>query len=119
MAKFYAKLMQSLLELGVEVGVNELPMKFLTPCPFQLGPHPRLFMTGDFAQRLWPYFAAVQARAKRISDILHRQMQSGAFLLGKLRLAVTRFSGRRAPSFPAGGGVPNLPEDVVPRAYYS
>ena len=35
------------------------------------------------------------------------------FFWGSFDLAVTRFSGRRAPPFPAARGVPNLPEAVV------
>jgi hypothetical protein len=37
------------------------------------------------------------------------------FFWGSFDLAVTRFSGRRAPLHP--GGVPNLPDDVVREAY--
>jgi hypothetical protein len=42
-------------------------------------------------------------------------MQSGAFFWGSFDLAVTRFSGRRAPEQP--GGVPNLPDWVAREAY--
>ena len=37
------------------------------------------------------------------------------FFWGSFDLAVTRFSGRRAPLHP--GGVPNLPDDVTQEAY--
>jgi hypothetical protein len=37
------------------------------------------------------------------------------FFWGSFDLAVTRFSGRRAPSHP--GGVPNLPDEVAREAY--
>jgi hypothetical protein len=42
-------------------------------------------------------------------------VQSHAFFWGSFGLAVTRFSGRRAPRHP--GGVPNLADDVVCEAY--
>jgi len=42
-------------------------------------------------------------------------MQSCSFVLGGFDLAVTRFSGRKAPKYP--GGVPNMPLDVMQEAY--
>jgi hypothetical protein len=39
------------------------------------------------------------------------------FFWGSFDLAVTRFSGRRAPPFPLSSSVPNLPEAVVLDAY--
>ena len=46
---------------------------------------------------------------------LSRQGKPGAFLLGSFDLAVTRFSGRRAPLYPGGG--PNCPIPFVQEAY--
>jgi hypothetical protein len=42
-------------------------------------------------------------------------MQPGPFFRGSFDLAVTRFSGRRAPQHP--GGVPHLPDAVTREAY--
>ena len=39
------------------------------------------------------------------------------FFWGSFDLAVTRFSGRRAPKFSGAGSVPNMPEAVVLDAY--
>jgi hypothetical protein len=39
------------------------------------------------------------------------------FFWGSFDLAVTRFSGRRAPPMPSGGSVPNLPDAVTQDAY--
>src|SRR5262245_18449222 len=48
---------------------------------------------------------------------VHRQMQPGAFFLVDLDLAVTRFSGRKAPLFTPRGAVPNMPAAVELDAY--
>ena len=50
-----------------------------------------------------------------VPDLLPRQGEPGTPLLGELRFAVTRFSGRTAPRHP--GGVPGLPDAVTREAY--
>ena len=76
--------------------------------------HPRLLRP---RLRRAPLAPAHQGRAGavRVPHRLHRQMQPGSLLLGSFDLAVTRFSGRRAPLHP--GGVPHLPDAVAQEAY--
>ena len=54
-------------------------------------------------------------RLQPLLGSLSRQVQSGAFLLGALDLAITRFSGRRAPMY--SGGAPYVHPHVMHESY--
>ena len=82
--------------------------------PVQRGSCPRL-LRSRLRRAALAGPAAGESGVACVSDVVHRQVQPGSFLLGKFRLAVTRFSGRRAPLHP--GGVPNLPDAVAQEAY--
>jgi len=67
--------------------------------PVRPGPHPRLVRSRLRQPVLAdPRFGGRDF--KRIPRTLHRQGQPGAFFWGSFDLAVTRFSGRRAPEIP-------------------
>ena len=91
-ADFYADLMRSLAELGIEVRINELPNEIPDAIRFSED-HAHTSYDRDFIGKCSP---------------VH-------FFWGSFDLAVTRFSGRRAPLHP--GGVPNLPDAVTQEAY--
>jgi len=113
-ADFYARVIGLLDELGIAVTINEMPNEVPDPIPF---PDDRVHASydPDAAHRFWR--ALVQA------DRVFKLFRSGFlgksspvhFFWGSFDLAVTRFSGRRAPAHP--GGVPGLPDDVTREAY--
>jgi len=115
-AEFYADLMRSLSELGVEVRINQLPNEIPDAIPFS---EDRIHASydSDFAQRLWRVLLQSERVFSRFRTSFIGKCSPVHFFWGSFDLAVTRFSGRRAPPFPAGGGVPNLPEGVVRDAY--
>jgi hypothetical protein len=114
-AEFYAAVMAALEELGLPVRIDERPSEVPDGIPFS---EDRTHSAYDaaYAHRFW--------RVLLQADRILRQFRTGFlgksspvhFFWGSFDLAVTRFSGRRAPPHP--GGVPSLP-DVVAREAYS
>jgi hypothetical protein len=113
-ADFHDRLMGLLREVGVEVAINARPSEIADAIPFAQD-HTHASYDGAAAQRFW--------RALLVADRLLKLFRSGFigkvspvhFFWGSFDLAVTRFSGRRAPPHP--GGVPGLPDAVVREAY--
>jgi hypothetical protein len=113
-ASFYAATMAALAELGIAVTIDEMPNELPDPVRFSL----------DTAHA--SYDPDAVGRFLRIlvnSDRVFKQFRTSFvgkaspvhFFWGSFDLAVTRFSGRRAPRHP--GGVPNLPDAVAHEAY--
>jgi len=113
-ASFYVAVMAALAELGIAVDIDEMPNELPDPVRFSL----------DTAHA--SYDPDAIGRLLQIlvnSDRVFKQFRTGFlgkaspvhFFWGSFDLAVTRFSGRRAPRHP--GGVPNLPDAVASEAY--
>ncbi|MGC9956987.1 DUF5996 family protein [Roseiarcus sp.] len=113
-ADFYRATIDLLASMGVAVAIKETPNEVPNPIRFS---EDRIHASYDAAaaHRFWR--ALVQA------DRVFKLFRSGFlgkaspvhFFWGSFDLAVTRFSGRRAPLHP--GGVPGLPDAVVREAY--
>ena len=110
-ADCYADLMRSLSELGVKVRINELPNEIPDAIRFSED-HVHASYDREFAQRFWRILAQSTLVLGRFRTAFIGKCSPVHFFWGSFDLAVTRFSGRRAPPFPAGGGVPNMPEAV-------
>ena len=113
-ASFYAATLAALAELGIAVAIDEMPNELPDQIKF----------SEDTAHA--SYDADAVGRFLQIlvnSDRVFKQFRTGFlgkaspvhFFWGSFDLAVTRFSGRRAPRHP--GGVPNLPDAVAHEAY--
>jgi hypothetical protein len=113
-ADFYGRITEMLLSLGVAVTIDDLPNEILNPIRFSED-RVHAAYDGAAAHRFWR--ALIQA------DRVFKEFRSGFlgkaspvhFFWGSFDLAVTRFSGRRAPLHP--GGVPGLSNAVVQEAY--
>ena len=113
-AEFYRKLLDALRSIGIAVKINDMPNELPNPIRFS---EDRVHASYDpgAAHRFWR--ALIQA------DRIFKLFRSGFlgkvspvhFFWGSFDLAVTRFSGRRAPPHP--GGVPHLPDAVAREAY--
>ena len=113
-ADFHAATFDLLASMGIAVAIKETPNEVPNPIRFS---QDRIHASYDAAaaHRFWR--ALVQA------DRIFKLFRSGFlgkaspvhFFWGSFDLAVTRFSGRRAPLHP--GGVPGLPDAVVREAY--
>jgi hypothetical protein len=113
-ATFYAQLMQGLSEVGVPVRVDAVPNEISDPIPFAEDNTHRAY-DRDFANRFW----RVLLRSHEVLSLFRTSFLGKVspvhFFWGSFDLAVTRFSGRRAPLHP--GGIPHLPDAVVREAY--
>ena len=113
-ASFYAAVMADLAELGIHVAIDEKPNEL--PEPIRFSQDNRHASYDPSAVRR---FFQILANADRV----FKQFRTGFlgkaspvhFFWGSFDLAVTRFSGRRAPRHP--GGVPHLSDEVAVEAY--
>jgi Family of unknown function (DUF5996) len=115
-ADLYANVMRSLFDLGIDVRIHELPNEIPGAIRFS---EDRVHASYDreFAQRFWRILLQSARVLERSRTSFIGKCSPVHFFWGSFDLAVTRFSGRRAPRFPAGTSVPNMPEAVVLDAY--
>jgi hypothetical protein len=113
-ASFYAATMVTLTELDISVTIDEMPNEL---------PDPVRFSEDNFHASYDPDAIRRFLQILVNCDRVFKQFRTGFlgkaspvhFFWGSFDLAVTRFSGRRAPRHP--GGVPNLPDAVAHEAY--
>lgn len=113
-ADFYAEFMAALAALGLKIKIWTMPVEIQDPIPFEQDRQHRVYVP-EHAQRFW--------RILKQADRVLQQFRGGFlgkcspvhFFWGSFDLAVTRFSGRPAPSHP--GGIPHLPDWVTRLAY--
>ncbi len=113
-ADFYQEVMNTLKDLGIEVQIWTMPQEIADAIPFEQD-HQHHAYDPESAQRFWQ----ILVQANRIMTVF-RSYYIGKcspvhFFWGSFDLAVTRFSGRRAPEHP--GGVPNMADWVTREAY--
>jgi hypothetical protein len=112
-AEFYAEVMQRLSALGLDTRIWTMPVEIPDPIAFE---NDRVHGAYDpeYAHRFWRVlvqtdrvFTAFRARFIGKASPVH-------FFWGSFDLAVTRFSGRRAPPHP---GAPGVADRVTREAY--
>jgi hypothetical protein len=113
-ADFYAEVVRSLAELGVEVRIHEMPNELPEPIRFSED-RTHASYDRDFAERHWRILMEVERVLFKFRTSFIGKCSPVHFFWGSFDLAVTRFSGRRAPLHP--GGVPYLPDAVAQEAY--
>jgi len=113
-ASFYAAIMAELAQLGIHVAINEMPNELPEPIRF-LQDHQHASYDPDAVQRFLQILVNAERVFKHFRTAFLGKASPVHFFWGSFDLAVTRFSGRRAPRHP--GGVPHLPDDVVAEAY--
>ena len=113
-ADFHDRLMAALRKLGISVKINDLPCEIDGAIRFTAD-HEHASYDAEYAHRFWR--ALVQA------DRVFKQFRTGFlgkcspvhFFWGSFDLAVTRFSGRRAPIF--SGKVPGVAAKIMQESY--
>ena len=113
-AEFYAELLQSLSELGIDVRVNKMPNEIAEAIPFDRDVTHASY-DREFVTRFWHALLASHEVFSYFRSSFLGKSSPVHFFWGSFDLAVTRFSGRLAPKHP--GGVPHLPDAVVREAY--
>jgi len=113
-ASFYAKLMAELERLDLHVDINRVPNEVADPIPFDKDDVHRAY-DPEYAWRFWRILVQADRIFKEFRARFTGKCSPVHFFWGAPDLAVTRFSGRRAPTHP--GGIPNLPDWVTREAY--
>ncbi|HEX3699480.1 MAG TPA: DUF5996 family protein [Phenylobacterium sp.] len=112
-AVFYREVMAALARLGVRVRIWTTPSEVEAPIPFEQDDVHRAYDPAA-AQRFWRVLAQADAVMKAFRGRFLGKASPTHFFWGSFDLAVTRFSGRRAPPHP-GSAV--LPASVSREAY--
>jgi hypothetical protein len=113
-AILHAGLVAMLDRHGLPSDFNRTPNEIEGALPFAEDHAPRNY-DGDSAERLREALAAMQPVFERFRAGFLGKASPVHFWWGGFDLAVTRFSGRKAPPHP--GGVPGLPDRVTREAY--
>jgi hypothetical protein len=113
-ADFYAELMRTLAGLGIEIRIDDMPNELPDPIRFSQD-RTHASYDPEFAARHWRLLARIEPVLFQFRTAFIGKSSPVHFFWGSFDLAVTRFSGRRAPLHP--GGVPHLPDAVAQEAY--
>lgn len=113
-AGFHSAVLRALDELGLSVKIHGFPNEKPTRVPFAEDSAPRDY-DAEAAQRFWRALVQVDRVFERFRTGFLGKVSPVHLFWGSFDLAVTRFSGRRAPLHP--GGIPNLPDAVTREAY--
>jgi hypothetical protein len=113
-ADFYAALMGMLAELGIAVTIRTMPAEIPGAVPFDED-RTHAAYDADYANRFWRVLLATNDVMSHFRSGFLGKVSPVHFFWGSFDLAVTRFSGRKAPKHP--GGVPNLSDAVAQEAY--
>src|SRR5215210_6216012 len=113
-ATFYARLMEEMEKLGLHVDIYRQPNEIADPIRFDQDEAHRAY-DGEYANRFWRALVQADRVFKEFRARFIGKCSPVHFFWGAPDLAVTRFSGRRAPQHP--GGIPHLPDWVTRDAY--
>jgi hypothetical protein len=113
-AGFYAEVMDVLRGLGAPTRIVAEPNEIPDPTPFAAD-HERRPYEPAAARDLWRALVQMERVFARFRTRFIGKNSPIHFFWGSADLAMTRFSGRRAPLHP--GGIPNLPDAVTREAY--
>ena len=113
-ATFYRLLMEALRRLDLDVRITRKPSEVVDPIPFAEDEVHRSY-DAEYAHRFWLALVQIDRVFKLFRTGFIGKASPVHYFWGAGDLAVTRFSGRRAPEHP--GGIPNLPDWVTREAY--
>jgi hypothetical protein len=113
-ADFYQNLMGTLSEMGIEVKIWKMPQEVADPILFDQD-HQHAAYDPEYAQRWWRILVQVDRVMTVFRSRFIGKSSPVHFFWGSFDLAVTRFSGRRAPEHP--GGIPHMADWVTREAY--
>jgi hypothetical protein len=95
-ADFYREVMQLLRGLGLEVKIWPVPVEVQDPIPFEQD-HKHASYDAEYANRFWRILVQVNKVFTEFRARFIGKCSPVQFFWGSFDLAVTRFSGRRAP----------------------
>ncbi len=109
-AEFYREFMADLRSLGIEVAIRAIPDEIPNPIPFESDIVHAAY-NREYASRFWRILVSVDTVFKQFRSRFLGKCSPVHFFWGSFDLAVTRFSGRRAPERPGA--------DAITREAYS
>jgi len=113
-ARFYERLMEELQKLDLHVRIHPRPNEVPDPIRFDQDDTHSAY-DPDYANRYWRILVQADRVFKQFRSRFIGKCSPVHYFWGAPDLAVTRFSGRRAPEHP--GGIPNLPDSITRDAY--
>ena len=113
-ATFYRRLMEEMGRLELHVNICMKPNEVSEPIRFDQDESHRAY-DREYANRFWRILVQADRVLKEFRARFIGKCSPVHLFWGAFDLAVTRFSGRRAPQHP--GGIPNLPDWVTREAY--
>jgi hypothetical protein len=113
-ARFYTTVMTALAELGIHIAIDDMPNELPDPIRFP-DDDQHVSYDPNAVQRFLQILVSADRVFKQFRTGFLGKASPVHFFWGSFDLAVTRFSGRRAPRHP--GGVPHLSDAVVCEAY--
>jgi hypothetical protein len=112
-ADFHVELMGRLRSLGLDVRIWTMPCEIEHPVRFE-DDHQHAAYDPEFANRFWRILVQADRVLTSFRARFLGKVSPVHFFWGSFDLAVTRFSGRRAPPHP---GAPNIADMVTREAY--
>jgi hypothetical protein len=112
-AAFYQRITRMLEGLGIEIRIHTMPNEVADPIPFAQDIVHASY-DPEAAHRFWRALIQADRSLKLFRTAFVGKVSQVHFFWGSFDLAVTRFSGRRAPPHP---GAPGLPDRVTRDAY--
>jgi Family of unknown function (DUF5996) len=109
-ADFYRELMSLLCSLGIEVKINTMPQEVTNPIACDIDTVHASY-DAEYANRFWRILVQSDSLFKEFRGRFIGKCSPVHFFWGSFDLAVTRFSGRRAPERPGA--------DLITREAYS
>ncbi|HEY5257024.1 MAG TPA: DUF5996 family protein [Candidatus Baltobacteraceae bacterium] len=113
-ARFYHSVMESLTSMGIDIPIRTMPCEIADAVPFDRD-EVHTSYDPDHAHRFWRALLQADRLAKIFRGRFIGKVSPVHVFWGAPDLAVTRFSGRRAPPHP--GGIPNMGDWVTREAY--
>ena len=109
-AEFYREFMKMMREAGIDAKIWRMPVEIPNPIPFDED-HAHAAYDREAVERFWRILLSVQTIFHQFRSGFIGKCSPVHFFWGSFDLAVTRFSGRRAPQRPGA--------DAVTREAYS
>ena len=113
-ADFFAEYRARLIDLGVEVEINPMPTEIVDAVRFDVD-HEHASYDPSAAHDFWRSLVSAHRVLSEFRSGFTGKASPVHFFWGAFDLAVTRFSGRPAPTHP--GGIPHCPDRVMVEAY--
>ncbi|HEY8579880.1 MAG TPA: DUF5996 family protein [Beijerinckiaceae bacterium] len=113
-AEFHRRFIALVTRLGGDARFHGVPSEIADAVPFEQDVAPRPY-DRDAVARFFRALVSITATFQTFRTSFLGKVSPVHLFWGSFDLAVTRFSGRRAPIHP--GGVPGLPDDVTREAY--